>query len=628
MAVHSPSQDADKRWSADELTLLESLPPELAARIRVLLRDRDHYLALHAALVDVERATSLEDRLRIFVNAIHSTGYGRVGIAIREGDHEGPRCIAVGMEERDVLALADLRHGGAEWGAGGTHVLPLRSPGGHPVATLVLGDPADDAPSSLTRLRTIELFAQQVVHHIEQVRLAELTARQAERLQRLQQVGNALSRSLDEREIALEVARGVSQLIACDSVVVAQPDLERAVVTPLVRLIGGEELPSAEAPLGDGVIARVARTGQPVLVAEPHPATLELTGADALVVGTNAVASLLAVPLRVGLRLVAVLAVASQHRDAFADDDADLLLTMGAQAASALGNARLYAESQREQRQTEALADVARAVSASLRTGEVMRLILRHAMSLLAAEGASIALRRDDYLHIVAGGGTGELLSGLLLPVRSSVSGRAVREQTAVISNDVANDPEVSRQAQRLVPIRRAIVVPLSTARGVIGVLSVFNRADPFDEADARVLQRLADHVAVAIVNARLYEELAESTREWTAVFNAVPMGMVLVDDGGRIVRYNSRALQLADLETHRELVGRQFYEAILRDARPIGDGCPLSRALHDGVVGRETMQSVARGRIFDVVASPHPNGGAVVTFDELPRALPAQTSD
>ena len=129
-------------------------------------------------------------------------------------------------------------------------------------------------------------------------------------------------------------------------------------------------------------------------------------------------ASLLAVPLRVGLQLVAVLAVASMRRDAFADDDADLLLTMGAQAASALSNARLYAESQRERRQTEALADVARAVSESLRMGEVMRLIMRHAMSLLGAEGACVALRREDYLHVVAAGGSGDLLAGLVLPVQ------------------------------------------------------------------------------------------------------------------------------------------------------------------------------------------------------------------
>ena len=622
MPIDSAPITAEERWSAEELALLEALPPSLGVRIRGLLRERDHYLALHAALIDVERATSLDERLRIFVNAIHSIGYGRVGIAIREGDHDGPRCIAVGMEAHEVLALSDLRHGGAEWGAGGTHVVPLRTPAGHPVATLVLGDPLDEGQSALTRLRTIELFAQQVVHHIEQIRLSELTARQAERLQRLQAVGGALARTLDAREISLEVARGVSQLIACDSVVVVHPDLERATVAPLVRLVGGIELPLPEGPLGDGVIARVARTGQPVLVTEPHPAASELIGADALVVGGGTpVGSLLAVPLRVGLHLVAVLAVASVRPDAFADDDADLLLTMGAQAASALSNAQLYAESQRDRRQTEALADVARAVSESLRMGEVMRLIMRHAMSLLGAEGACVALRREDYLHVVAAGGAGDLLAGLVLPVKASIIGRAVLGHGPIISNDVPNDPDVSRQAQRLVRIRNTIVVPLTTARGVIGTLSVFNRKAEFEQDDARVLQRLSDHVAVAIVNARLYEELAESTREWTVAFNAIPTGMAVVDDDGRIVRYNSRALQLGHFETHRELVGRQFYEAVLGDSRTIGDGCPLHKALQDGVLGRATMRSETRGMLFDIVASPHPNSGAVVTFDDVTAA-------
>src|SRR5687768_18616512 len=117
--------------------LLESLPPSVAGRIRTLLRDRDHYLGLHAAMIDVGRATSLDERLRIFVHALHTIGYGRVGIAIREGDHDGPRCIALGMEQREVLALTDLRNGRSEWVAGGTHVIPLRTPAGHPVATLV-----------------------------------------------------------------------------------------------------------------------------------------------------------------------------------------------------------------------------------------------------------------------------------------------------------------------------------------------------------------------------------------------------------------------------------------------------------------------------------------------------------
>ena len=84
MATDSaPIAAGEERWSPEEMALLEALPPSLASRIRTLLRDRDHYRSLHAALNDLARATSLDERLRIFVHAIHSTGYGRVGIALR-----------------------------------------------------------------------------------------------------------------------------------------------------------------------------------------------------------------------------------------------------------------------------------------------------------------------------------------------------------------------------------------------------------------------------------------------------------------------------------------------------------------------------------------------------------------
>lgn len=121
--------------------------------------------------------------------------------------------------------------------------------------------------------------------------------------------------------------------------------------------------------------------------------------------------------MRVGIRLIGVLAVHSTNADLYTAEDEEVLATMASQAATALANARRYAESERERRTTEALADVARAVGESLRLGEVLRLILRHSVSLLGVEGACIALRTGDYLHIVAAAGTADVLSGVHLPI-------------------------------------------------------------------------------------------------------------------------------------------------------------------------------------------------------------------
>jgi PAS domain S-box-containing protein len=176
------------------------------------------------------------------------------------------------------------------------------------------------------------------------------------------------------------------------------------------------------------------------------------------------------------------------------------------QVASIIENARLYEQSLRERGRGEALADIARAVSSSLRLKDVMQLGLRHAVALLRTEGASLGLLRDDQIVLVAGLGVGEALIGAPVPVNASVSGRAIREQRTVICNDASVD-DAYPPTRIAAGVDRTLIAPLFSNTEAIGVLSVINRDTEFTDDDAIVLQRLADQVAVAVANARLYEE-------------------------------------------------------------------------------------------------------------------------
>jgi len=450
----------------------------------------------------------------------------------------------------------------------------------------------------------------------ERDRLSVVAERSAERLRRLQEVCVGLARLLDEREVVPELARQVGRVLPCDGVVIARPDLEAGETVTLLRLVQNAERPRPAAPLGRGVLAEVARTGRPVRVAEYDPERSPLAAADDVVGDAGPAGSVLAVPMLVGIQLVGVIAVHHAHPSAYTAEDEELLLTVGTQAAIALTNARLYAESERERRQSEALADIARAVGESLRLGEVLHLILRHASALLRADGAYVALRQHDYLHVVAGVGGAELLAGMHLPTEGSMTGRVVLDGTSLISNAVATDPHVYRPTQRVSGAEKAVIAPLVTAQGPIGAIAVVNRAAEFTDDDARVLQRLADHVAVAIVNARLFGEVAEATREWAVAFDAIASGLAVVDEDGRVTRCNARAAQIVGATSPADLVGCDLHEAVLQDV-PAG-GSPVERALAGAGVSRGAVRSVRRSKVFDVVASPHPNGGAVVTFDDV----------
>lgn len=459
--------------------------------------------------------------------------------------------------------------------------------------------------------------------------LRNLAQRRAERLQRLQEAGAAMARSLDEHEIMRELARQAMRATSAEGVTIGIPDLDEDILVTALRTVRGVERPRGTVRLGDGIIAEVARTGRPVRVGDregdrarekaglaPPLSTYDVVG------DSGPAASLLAVPMLTGIQLAGVLAVHATSTEVFSAEDEEVLATMASQAATALANARRYAESERERRQTEALADVARAVGESLRLGEVLRLILRHAVSLLGVEGACIALRNEDYMHIVAAVGAADVLAGVHLPVGSSLLGTAVTANELIVCNDFPHDPRSSRTVQRLAQIQRTSIAPLITARGTIGALAVINRDTPFTGEDARVLQRLADHVAVAIVNARLFEEVERATREWKVAFDAIANGMVVLDDAMIVKRCNARAADLCQVPIQ-SLLGKSFGVTLLGSATTAASvfTALVQRSLTDGTPVREIVRDEPNARLFEFVVAPHPDGGCVVTFDDVTSA-------
>ena len=607
--------------------------------VRDLQRERDHLLLLHEALGEVERAPTLEARLRVFVDAIRRIGFGRVTITLRDAELNPTAIVSAGLTaeeegsllEKPVSGVAWQRRlaaierfrvsnsyyldgrdpwvasefGGGlasslpagddpDWSPRDTLLVPLRGHSGAILATLILDDPDDRARPTLTRVRTVELFGQQVAAMIEQASLTELAEQRARRFQKLHAVGSQLSRTLDEETILRMIARQLEELVPARRVVTFSLDASGSIAARAMRSEGRELDPEM---VDDVVIALAERSAR--------------TGRAEMRQGALAVAALS------GDATLGAMVVQSLSGEPFAPDDAELVAAIGVQAGAALHNARLYAESLRQRRQTEALSDVARAVSESLHLDDVMGRILGHASSLLRCDGAIITLLRGDTLEVIDAVGAGLPLLHMRMPLFGSMVGRAVRTGTRIISADVPNDPDAHPPAVVAAGIRSLVIAPLSSVQGPVGTLTVMNREQPFTEDDADVIQRLADQVAVAVVNARLFEEVAAATREWAVAFDAIGSGMVLLDGEGRIQRSNARARELMGVDDERALLGHDFHEMLFGERAP-NDQCVEQRALRERVIARGTHRHPVTGLIFDQTAAPHPLGGAVVTFDDV----------
>jgi len=641
---------------------MSSLPlPFAGSPVRSLLESLDAIDSAGPGALRVEVAAGL----------LHEMGFDRVVIALRDasmnatlvcsaGSPEASTVTGHGLEpmpgavwRRRLLQLERFRVGdlylldgsdpwvareffgvepalagdGHEWLATDVLIGLLRGAEQEILGTIKIAGPQDGLRPSEARRRDISELTRHLAARLAYDALRGLAEQRHGRLQLLQEAGATLTRSLDEHEIMRELTRQVSRAVSAEGIAILVPNLDADSLVTALRTVRGAERPRGPVRLGDGLVAEVARSGHPVRVGDRDADRMREKSGMApplsmydIVGETESATSVLAVPMRVGIRLVAVLAVHSSAADVYTAEDEEVLATMASQAATAIANARRYAESERERRTTEALADVARAVGESLRLGEVLRLILRHAVSLLGVEGACVALRHDDYLHIVAALGAADVLAGVHLPVGSSLLGRVVLSNDGVVMNDPTDDPAGNWAIQQLAPIQRAVIAPLITGRGTIGSITVINRERLFDQTDLKVLQRLADQVAVAIVNARLFEEVEKATREWKVAFDSTANGMVVLEESLTVSRCNTRAAELCGVSIA-ELLGRRFRDVLVGaedsvEARAVDR--VIDRALRAGVPTREIVRDFPTGRLFSLLAAPHPDGGCVITFDDV----------
>ena len=416
----------------------------------------------------------------------------------------------------------------------------------------------------------------------ERASLLALAERRAGRLQKIQEIGALLARSLDEETILRTLAQELEATLPFAAVAVFSTTTSGDAWTRIYRH-GGIEGDTDTAPKSLHGLARSI-----VATRRPHSEPGRV-----------------AVPFVLAGSVLGVIVADTRGSAELHADDLELLRTVAAQVASAVSNARAYAESLRQQRQTEALADVARAVGESLRLEQVLRLILGHATTLLRTDGACIALLRGDALEVVAAIGTGDPLVGMWMPLVGSMTGRAVRTGTSIVG-DASTDPDAFPPTVTAAFIRNVIIVPLSTANGPVGALTVFNRSAPFTPDAADVLQRFADQVAVAVVNARLFEDVTASR--------------ALAERHQRVVETSSDAIVITDTE-HRIAFANPSAIAFFG----YGDaliGMPVTRTIPD-----ETREFVRRREDEALAGTPQRYEGIVLRADGDRRIVAVSTA-
>ena len=259
--------------------------------------------------------------------------------------------------------------------------------------------------------------------------------------------------------------------------------------------------------------------------------------------------------------LGAITAYASR-RAAFGGDDAQLIGALASQAAIVLGNARLYEELERRIEAQRSLGEIAARITAIRDPGDVLQRTLDEAVRLLDADGGRIELLAESGgLHWAFGH------SAIDLPIErdeevdpveldEGVSGRAVRERRVIRTGDYLADEtfthaEAPDRYIRQHGIRSVMSAPLIGEDGAIGSLTVHSQArNAFDAANEELLEVLASQAAIAVNNARLYEQLRERIDAQQALAAIGAEIAALHDPAAVLQRTAEEALRLLDADT------------------------------------------------------------------------------
>ncbi|MDI6890811.1 MAG: HD-GYP domain-containing protein [Thermodesulfovibrionales bacterium] len=167
--------------------------------------------------------------------------------------------------------------------------------------------------------------------------------------------------------------------------------------------------------------------------------------------------------------------------------------------------------------QLNTLVELSFLINSTLDTREIRRRAIEAATRLLDAEAGSLLLidqETGELFFEVALGEKGEKLKEIRLKKGEGIAGWVVEKGEPAIIRDVQSNHRFLRAVDEksTFTTRDMVCVPVKTKDKVIGVLEVINkRHDFFDEDDKESLMALANHVAIAIENANLYQELKEA---------------------------------------------------------------------------------------------------------------------
>ena len=371
---------------------------------------------------------------------------------------------------------------------------------------LLLGSP-DGRKVTAAEYRLLLALGHQIGMAVENSMLIQQTSRRSEELHVLNEIGRALSSTLQKEELFRKVWEELRRLFDVENFYIGSIDGARDEMRFDLEIIDGVRMPKRSRPAGNHITEYIIRTRQPVLIRDNYMEEARKLGVDPI----RHRGCFCGVPLVAYDRAIGAMAVFSDQERTFDEGHLELLRVLASEASIAMENARLFQEERTKARHLSLLNTISRNAIATLNPDEMLAKITEQLEAGLTYDHIGIATldysTREIIIQAEAGTRRGAL--GQHIPLGSGLLGQVAR--TGSMASYTSAFPMESTLKPLLPDSLAAIGLPVFYAEQLHGVLYVESaEAIEFSDEEVLLLGTLADLISGALHNALTFQKAQE----------------------------------------------------------------------------------------------------------------------
>jgi PAS domain S-box-containing protein len=341
----------------------------------------------------------------------------------------------------------------------------------------------------------------------ERKRAEEALATRTRQLEALRAIGAEIARELDLQKVLTLIAQRAVELVGADADSLwLWDESDQTVVAESWHGLG-DWMAGRRLQAGEGLAGSIAEKREGLMVNDYRTSAYAL----AVVLAETQNTASLGEPLLFRDQLLGALVLDRRAgRPPFSETDQQTLRLFATQAAIAIENARLFQQEQTRRRQIEAVRAITAEITRELDLPRLLNLLIARAAELVGASSGTVYLWDPEPARVVpvAWHGLGEWQAEIQHPLGGGIAGTVAQTRQGLCSNDYRTSPFANPVTLRQTQVTAFLGEPLLYRDTLIGAITL-NHEDGrrFTAQDQELLRLFAAQAAIAIENARLFDE-------------------------------------------------------------------------------------------------------------------------